>query len=633
MDDEKAAFLGYYEGLLSDALESAAFPQDFFARYQILACLAQADDKRVYQARRLADGMACIVKATTQASGDSAAREAELLARFHHPGIPRLLESFTFGSWGFVVRQYMEGKTLDSVVAHGGPLPLPEVARIGREAAALIGYLHSFTPPFVHRDIKPQNVILAPDGRVCLIDFGISRAFGDGLGRDTMYLGSYGYASPEQFGFSPTNPRTDIFAVGTLLYYLATGKPRDYQGDMAAVPSRRLRRVVRRSTQLDAARRYPSARRLQGALAWLEGTSRAAAWVRRRAVPCAVAGMVAVTAAVAVLAAPGHRAPVLPPAEAAQPTAPAFAPALARAMRASLGLAEDAPLTPAQAEAVTALTVGEADERLTAQALQQLAALPNLTDLTLTRQGISSLAFLQGLALERLDLTGNNITSLEPLKAMQGLKSLTLAYNPLADIAPLSSLGTLEALDLSYTEVSDAEPLKHLRGLTALDLSGCKATNLSALAELPALQELRLAYTHIRDFRFLAPLEALRVLTLRGAGFGELSLIQSQALEVLDVSWNYTYLTDVEALAGFARLTALDLACTAVTDLSPLSGLPSLRVLGLHGVARELPELPALARLVVVGEEDRAAWEARARGAPYQLEFVPYPTVYQEARR
>jgi serine/threonine protein kinase len=84
--------------------------------------------------------------------------------------------------------------------------------------------LHKLNPPIIHRDIKPENIIYH-NNKVTLLDFGIARFLDSKKSKDTLILGSVGYAAPEQFGFQQSNPQTDIYALGKLMNYLLNGFP------------------------------------------------------------------------------------------------------------------------------------------------------------------------------------------------------------------------------------------------------------------------------------------------------------------------------------------------------------------------------------------------------------------------
>ena len=124
----------------------------------------------------------------------------------------------------YLVMEFVAGGSVQDRLA-GGPLPVAEAVRIGREAAAGLAAAHA--RGLVHRDVKPGNILLAADtGRVKLTDFGLARAADDPrLTRDGIVAGTPDYMSPEQARSEPLGPRSDLFSLGSVLYALLTGKP------------------------------------------------------------------------------------------------------------------------------------------------------------------------------------------------------------------------------------------------------------------------------------------------------------------------------------------------------------------------------------------------------------------------
>jgi WD40 repeat protein len=151
-------------------------------------------------------------------------REAFLLAGLFHPNLPRIYEQFSEAGRWYLVMDYIEGETLEAQLDRaGGKLPLEQILDVGAQLCSVLDYLHRRQPPIIFRDLKPANVMLAADGHVYLIDFGIARHFKPGQSKDTAALGSTGYAAPEQYGKVQTTPRTDIYALGATLHQLLSG--------------------------------------------------------------------------------------------------------------------------------------------------------------------------------------------------------------------------------------------------------------------------------------------------------------------------------------------------------------------------------------------------------------------------
>lgn len=158
---------------------------------------------------------------------DSYNREITILPRLKHRNLPELYEHFTDSGHWYIVMQYINGQTLEEMLAKNarGRLPVGEVIALGAMLCDVLGYLHVQDPPIVFRDVKPANIMYSRgEGRVYLIDFGIARRYREGQGKDTRPLGSPGYAAPEQYGKSQSTPRTDVYGLGATLQTLLTGK-------------------------------------------------------------------------------------------------------------------------------------------------------------------------------------------------------------------------------------------------------------------------------------------------------------------------------------------------------------------------------------------------------------------------
>src|SRR5579885_2633814 len=149
-------------------------------------------------------------------------READTLAQLRHPAIPAISDRFDHANRHYLVMEYVEGRNLEEeMAALGRPLDEGVVIDIARQLCEVLGYLHSFTPPIVYRDMKPSNVMLTPRGKVMLIDFGIARLF-KVASKGTM-IGTLGFAPPEQYQ-GQVDPRSDIYSLGATLHYILSGR-------------------------------------------------------------------------------------------------------------------------------------------------------------------------------------------------------------------------------------------------------------------------------------------------------------------------------------------------------------------------------------------------------------------------
>ena len=149
-------------------------------------------------------------------------READTLSQLKHPAIPAIFDRFGEGNCHYLVMDFIEGTNLEEeLAAQGGSLPESRVMEIARQLCDVLSYLHSFHPPIIYRDMKPGNVILTPEGRAVLIDFGIARIFTP-QGKATL-IGTPGFAPPEQYT-GKVDERSDLYGLAATLHYLLTSR-------------------------------------------------------------------------------------------------------------------------------------------------------------------------------------------------------------------------------------------------------------------------------------------------------------------------------------------------------------------------------------------------------------------------
>jgi eukaryotic-like serine/threonine-protein kinase len=163
-------------------------------------------------------------------------REARLAARLAHPNVVRVFDVGEDGGRPFIAMEYVEGETLAELVARRAPLPAAEVAMLGMQMCA--GLAASHAAGLVHRDVKPQNLLLGTDGVLKLGDFGIAAGHeGTRLTLAGTVLGTAGYLAPEQARGEQVTAAADIYAVGAVLYELLTGEPSRTAGSLAELGS------------------------------------------------------------------------------------------------------------------------------------------------------------------------------------------------------------------------------------------------------------------------------------------------------------------------------------------------------------------------------------------------------------
>jgi hypothetical protein len=157
-------------------------------------------------------------------------REARAIARLNHPNIVTVIDRGEFEDRQFIVFEHVVGETLKDVVAREGPLPVPQALALTQQVARGLAFAHE--NGVVHRDVKPQNVLLDENGTAKVTDFGIARSIepGDELTETGTLLGSSDYIAPEQASGERVDERSDQYSLGALLYELLTGEV-PYTGD------------------------------------------------------------------------------------------------------------------------------------------------------------------------------------------------------------------------------------------------------------------------------------------------------------------------------------------------------------------------------------------------------------------
>src|SRR5215469_7796519 len=200
--------------------------------------------------------------------------EADVLETLRHPNIPRVYDSFTEFRRAYLVLEYVEGEDLEQVLDRNKAFLSPQ--QVGSwmiQLCTIVEYLHFHKPPIIFRDLKPSNVILTPDQRIILIDFGIAKVFT--ADEKQTNVGTQGYAAREQYA-GEAEIRSDIYAFGSMMHHLLTKtdprfhlpfsfrerSPRTINPSM----SDELERVIMRCLEDDRAKRYQSVSALREAL-------------------------------------------------------------------------------------------------------------------------------------------------------------------------------------------------------------------------------------------------------------------------------------------------------------------------------------------------------------------------------
>ncbi len=261
-------------------------------RYRVIRLLGQGGMGAVYEAmdERLDTNVALKETLfTDERLRKQFEREARLLARMHHPALPRVSDHFAEGEGQFLVMQFIPGDDLSQMMSlKRGPFPLDQVLTWGDQLLDALDYLHTQDPQIIHRDIKPQNLKLTGRGQIILLDFGLAKGQGGGVSVVTTSASIFGYtqnyAPLEQIQGLGTDTRSDIYALSATLYHLMTalrppdaltraaalvnGQPDPLQPANEVVSSigPEVARVLARGMSQNREQRYATAAAMQSAL-------------------------------------------------------------------------------------------------------------------------------------------------------------------------------------------------------------------------------------------------------------------------------------------------------------------------------------------------------------------------------
>jgi eukaryotic-like serine/threonine-protein kinase len=231
-------------------------------RYRIVEILGQGGMGSVYRAVDENLGVDVAVKEnlfTTDEYSRQFRLEAVILANLRHPNLPRVSDHFAVGDQGqYLVMDFIEGEDLRQRMERMGTISEEDAVMVGAAMCDALTYLHTRKPSILHRDIKPGNVKITPEGSIFLVDFGLAKLV---QGPQATTTGARamtpGYSPPEQYGTARTDPRTDVYSLGATLYAALTG----------VIPEDGLARAMDNATLTPVRKRNPKiSRRVAGAI-------------------------------------------------------------------------------------------------------------------------------------------------------------------------------------------------------------------------------------------------------------------------------------------------------------------------------------------------------------------------------
>lgn len=571
-----------------EGYDESRYPQAFLARYEPMECLGCNEMGETLLVRARDSGEYCVAKCYLKGAPWPMPGEAGILKSLCHPGIPAFVGEYDNEEMRVVLRKYVQGAPLDKQA-----LSKAQVLDIGAQLCDILIYLHGLTPPVIHRDIKPQNIILSPEGKISLIDFGISRTYNAAARADTVCLGTMAFAPPEQYGYAQTDRRADIFSLGVVLCFLLTGDAR-VEESLGKIQDRRLARVVQRCAAFSPGERYRDAQSVKRAL---KRERRGRAWYGAAAL-CAAVALAVVLGAPSPLRVSDASSPMSP----ARPAPVKFVePLMEEAARLALGKGQGEPMTEEELMWVRGLYVFCNTAVVNEDAYKEIA----------------------GPWYESYSQETGSIVSLEDVKWMPNLSRLFLGAQQIRDLTPLAELKALDCLDLRENPVESVAPLEGLIRLGSLGLTGTKVTDLTPLKKLPILEALELCDVDKYDPGVLRELgnfhyldisnDTLSYRVLEGKTIERMSISLTSIWTLRDLTGvtglkelraRETQLRDLDGIQEHPALAYLDISKTRITDLSPLLALDALEQ-------------------VVLSEYMRSAAEKTLGGARFAITYVP----------
>ena len=535
------------------------YPAPLLARCELLECFSERDDTRTLLAKDRESDRLYVVKCHLASGPFYDRTEPESLRKLNEAPFPRFVAEYRNEYMRCVLREHVEGETLEALAKHTH-FSEEDVIRTGMQLCDELKILHSLKPPVIHRDIKPQNVIIRPDGCAVLIDFGISRVITDhDTEMDTVPFGTQGFAPPEQYGFAQTDARSDLYSLGILLSWMLTGKAAPLEN--ADTP---LKKALVRCTAFDPRERYESAAQLKKVLGQKQsygGRKKGILW-----------GLLAA----GVLCAAVFCAVLLPKIGKKKVT---FSdPLLESAVRLNLGLEEG--------------------DRLTEDMLPSVTAVYIVADKAYPDPDSFYPAINQWYADGRS--TRGSLRTLDELTPMTGMEQVCIVAQELEDISALASMKQLSKVEFKHNYITDISVLSGKDRLTSVGINDNPVTDISPLQSCPNLAFLDLCDVRTYDPQAVAKLGNFDYLDLSNPT-QSYDYLGGKSILALHLAW--TGLSDLHVLDDVARLEELDIAHTAVTDLSPLAVHTGLKMLNLVAVPVDdmsvLLQLPQLQSITI----------------------------------
>lgn len=237
-------------------------------RYYVLEQLGKGGTSKVYKVKDVETDKIYALKqyitsdpANQEQLLEGIQNELNVLKHVSHPALPKIYDIIKEDKYFFLVMEYVEGIDLKEYIKINGTLKKKQILSMMEQVCSGLYYLHSLDKPIIYRDLKPSNIILRKDETIKLIDFGIAKRYNKEIDADILAYGSKGFAAPEQFGDKQgrgifnTDIRSDIYGIGTTMYYLRTGKCYERNASNWKVRGK-FKQIIEKCTKANPDQRY-----------------------------------------------------------------------------------------------------------------------------------------------------------------------------------------------------------------------------------------------------------------------------------------------------------------------------------------------------------------------------------------
>ena len=585
-------------------------PEDMQEHWTVYECLKESEDSSTFLVKETATGILCVLKWGRNRQAEFLRNEMEIMEKMADrklSGIPKAYRIFEENGEVYLVREYIEGMSLAQMVLQKGGISEAEICRISRKICQTAEQFQNPDEPMIHRDIKPENIVVTPGGEVVFIDFGTMRSYKKDGSRDTFVVGTRGTAAPEQYGYTQTDQRTDVYAIGQTMLYMVSESYEMNQLSECAV-SRRMKKIIEKACSFEPDKRYGDAAQLRRAVEKCQANNRKKVYKKAGA----VFGLIAAGYILAIFSPDGtvienkriETAEQSAAEEQIQAEITFREELIEEAVRKELGLSKTDKITASMLENVRKLRIvgkeilddedtfwGEGHHvdgkdssfgsvRGNITDLSDLAQMVNLEELALCNQKIEDISGLKELPLKKLYLSKNMITDFSVLLNLIDMDTLCIMENPAENLSVIGECTGILRLNIQGMNLTDIDFLKNL-SLDYLDMSNVEVENniFEPLAEMKKLDTLCMCDVNEAAAETLSQMSTLKALFMWGDSTILENLKPLKGMTQLETLAFTTQISSLEGIEQFPSLNFLSVSFSLVKDLSPVTGAKNLQVI------------------------------------------------------